>query len=355
MVPACDDAKPKARDEARPVAADVDDPSLPPDRGWRTDTSSACGFEVAVPWGPTPAPKDPRVLDQVASEQPGGRTAVIASCADMGQVKFDADVLEVSLRGVMVGLGAKDFSSTAFEYEGRSGVKASGTVAAEDKPAMLPWPGPMHYHVRILVSGSNQYQLLMLAADDDAELAEDWFASFHFGRNAPPPTPSDTWTRRTLGSWSIDGPGEAKPVRLKPDGMKDGLAFEGNRGETGYSASVWPAQDDARLDTPEKRLRAHFLLHVATEHTEIDSETFDDEGKWPALEIVYRIAMPVPDHIGAGDPNTQQVVRDMAAERPLTYRVRLYEGEGEVVQLRADTRNRDDRVKWFLDSLERGS
>ncbi len=354
MVPACDDAKPEV--EERPVAATVDeDPSLPQDRGWRTGTSSACGFEVAVPWGPTFAPKDPRVLDQVASERPGGRMAVIASCADMGKVKFDADVLEVSARGVMVGLGGKGDTTTPVEYEARQGLEAAGTVAAEDKPAMLPWSGPLHYHLRIFVSGSRQYQLLMLAAEDDAELARDWFQSFHFGRDAPPPTPPDAWTRRELGAWTIEGPGEAKAVLTRTDAMKQGLTFEGNRGETGYSASLWPAQTDARLDTTDKRLRAHFLLHVASEHTEIEAETFDDAGKWPWLEITYRIAMPVPDHLAADDPAARQVVREMAAERPLTYRVRLYEGEGEIVQLEADTRNREDRVTWFLGSLERGT
>lgn len=352
----CDDAKSNAADkapESEPAPASEPAPlGGAAKRGWEFRRAEPCHFEVAVPWGAIAPQPDPRVLGQVASEDEDGRVAVLASCADMGKVPFDADLLEVSVRGVVAGLGGKDMSSKPIEYAYRLGVEASGKVAAEDKPAALAWEGPLFYDLRVLVSGGHQYQLLMLSAEDDDDLAKDWLDSLRFGPDAPRPTPPDKWTRRGVGGWTIDAPGDATPARTL-GGIKEGLSFEGNRGETGYSASLWEPMKAPDLDTAYKRLMAHFTYNVATKHTKIESEMYDDKGTVPWLEVVFRIEMPVPDHIGADNPTAAKVVRDVASARPLTYRMRMFEVDEGIIQLKADTRNRDDRVTWFLESLER--
>jgi len=317
--------------------------------------SVSCGFSVELPFRRAHAPKPPQVLDLIAAEDRFRKAAVSVNCADLPSVSSKSAFFDVSSRGVLAHLGATRVSTTDIELDGRKGVEVRATIPADNPHPEIGWTGEQDVRLRTYLSGKRAYQLLVLQSADNAgadALANDFFDSFEFAANAPPPDPPPVWTRQVIGDFAVEAPGEVTVLDRDNDQVSHDVAFEHEGDRTGYSMRVWTNALPSRSHSADERLDAFFTLAFETGTSEVVSRKHVQHGSWRALDVSYHPNMPLPEAIAPSDPKTRKAVEDAIADRKPGDHVRLVLAGDVIVELRARMEERADRVTWFLESLE---
>ncbi len=336
---------PPAQDEARaePTATAG---------AWVERESKACGFAVALPPGSSAQPTPPGLLDQLAIEDDTLKLAMIASCGDVPAVSSAEDFLAVTSRVIAQQLHARIEQTTPLELSGRPGLELAMVIPAEQRPQGIFWPGDLSYRLRLYVSGTRQYQLH--AVHSAGALVHDlearFFAGFRLLDDAPPADAAIPWATHALGPVTVEAPGSPVTVDASAPDLLEATRFTHHGRTTPYGLSQWRAELPDAPPEPSARLRAHFLLRVATEHTEIVSESKATVAGHPALDLRYRPNTPLPEHI-APDAQTREAVRDLIERAPSEFRVRLVLVGDRIVQLRAANATEGDQPDRFFDSL----
>jgi hypothetical protein len=351
----CNSAPPAADGEAAPVSAKP--PSAagpvpnPDDDTWTEHSSDTCGFAVRLPSFPMRTPPPPGLLDQIAIEDNLRNVAMLAACGDVASVGSTQEFLEVTSQVIAGQLHAKIDETHAIELDGRPGIELSMTIPAADKPVGLPWPGDLSYRLRLYVAGTRQYQvhLLHAATTDIGDDADHFFAGFRLLDSAPAADAELPWTTQTVAGVSVLAPGTMKPLPTGSADFLEGVRFGGEGRSTPYALSLWKAQLPGEFANAVLRLRAHFMLRIATEHTDIISETEVTVDGRTGLDVVYRPNTPLPESIAPKDEATRAALADLIAHEPPQFRLRLLlDGDRIVQALVADADADADR---FLESL----
>lgn len=331
-----------ARTSAEPAVAEI----------WAEHSSERCGFSVQLPSVPLRQPTPPGLLDQIATEDIVGQVAMIASCGDVPSVGSPDEFLEVTSSVIAGQLHATVDRRAELEQQGRPGLELWMTVPAADKPPTITWPGDLAYRLRLYVAGTRQYQVHMLhpsTAEVDA-MAERFFDSFTLLDDAPAAAEPLVWSVHTVAGLKVEAPGQPRPIEAETPGLVASVQFGREGRTTPYALSVWTHEVLGALEDPTQRLRAHFVLRVATEHTEILGETPGQLAGQPTLDLVYRPNLPLPDHIAPQDAKTREAVEDLIERAPSEFRMRLVLVGDRIVQLLvADAK--DDQHQRFFDSL----
>ena len=319
---------------------------------WVERESKACGFAVTLPPGLSAQPTPPGLLDQLAIEDDTLKMTMIASCGDVPAVSSAQDFLEVTSRIIAQQLHARIDQITPLELAGRPGLELAMIIPAAQRPEGIFWPGDLSYRLRLYVSGRRQYQLH--AVHSAGALVHDlearFFAGFRLLDDAPPVDAPIPWATHTLGPVTVEAPGAPTPVEASSLDLLEATRFAHEGRTTPYGLSQWRAELPGAPSEPSARLRAHFLLRIATEHTEIVSETKTTVAGRPALDLHYRPNTPLPEHI-APDAQTREAVRDLIERAPSEFRVRLILVDDRIVQLRAANATEGEEPDRFFDSV----
>ncbi|MCA9708309.1 MAG: hypothetical protein KDK70_20835 [Myxococcales bacterium] len=344
-----------AQAEAEPKAATREAEAAPTvTAAWPEHTSTACAFAVQLPTPLSIQPAPPGLLDQLAYEDPLQPLTLLASCGDVPSVGSPAEFLDVTAEVIATQMKATVDTRTEVQLQGRPGLALSMTIPAERKPPAMPWSGDLIYRLRLYVAGRRQYQLHVLhpagASLDDSP--ERFFAGFRLLDDAPAAPAPLAWGAQTIDGVTVEVPGTPVPEEPAADGLVQHVRFEGNDGRpTPYAVSLWTAALPGALDDPTQRLRAHFMLRVATKDAEIVAETPTEVAGRPALDVTYRPRLPLPEHLAPDDARTRAAVEELIAQRPTELRLRLVLDGDRIVQLRAANPASPEEAARFLGSL----
>lgn len=344
-------ACPAPGDDANPSA------EVPPARTataatWSTFASKPCGFSVELPSSPSPQATPPGLLDQIAHDGP--RMAMVASCGEVPSVGSPQEFLGITAQVIAQKLNARIDERAPFEQQGRPGLELRMTIPHHDQPPGMAWPSDVAYRLRLLVAGQRQYQVHLLypatAPAEVVDTGERFLAGFQLLSDAPAAAAPLPWSTHAVAGVTVEAPGDALPLEPGP-GAIAAIRFGRDDRSTPYALSVWPAPTEPA--EPIARLRANFLLHVATEHAEIVAETPALDP--PRLDVRYRPNTPLPPHLVPRDAEARSAIEGILERSPSEFRVRLVLLGDRIVQLRVANTTPEDEPERFLDSLRSDS
>lgn len=302
-------------------------------------------------------PTPPGLLDQLATEDNLAQIALLASCGDVPTAGSPGEFLEITSGVIARQLHATIDRRVELDRQGRPGLELIMSVPEANKPPTIPWPGDLSYRLRLYVAGTRQYQLHALHAADSPvdDMVERFFAGFRLLDEAPAAAPPLTWSTHRIGDLTVEAPGTAQPLHAMLEGLLTSVKFGSHERSTPYALSVWTHEfpgESGELDDPTQRLRAHFMLRIATEHTEIIKESAGTLAGRPILELVYRPNLPLPDHIAPKDARIRDEVKELIERNPSEFRMRLVLAGDRIVQLLvAGATPNEPEPERFLDSL----
>ena len=322
---------------------------------WAEHRSTRCGFAVKLPGPLSKQPTPPGLLDQLATEDNLAQVALLASCGDVPSVGSPREFLEIT-SGVIV----RQFHATVdrraeLDLQGRPGLELVMSVPEADKPPTIPWPGDLSYRLRLYVAGTRQYQVHALHSADSPvdDMVERFFAGFRLLDQAPLAAEPLTWSVQSIAGLTVEAPGTAQPLNATTEGLVTSVKFGSQERSTPYALSIWTHELPGALEAPTQRLRAHFMLRIATEHTEIIEESPGTLAGRPMLELVYRPNLPLPDHIAPQDTRIRTEVQELIERNPSEFRMRLVLAGDRIVQLlvAGGTAKDEPESERFLGSL----